>query len=43
MFSWDHDMFADGSKGRRFGFHEYVETPVMFFAAFGGLRRRVIP
>ncbi len=39
-------MFADGSKGRRFGFHEYVETPVMFFAAFaafGGLRRRVIP
>jgi len=22
VFSWDCDMFADGSKARRFGFHE---------------------
>ncbi|MCM3922254.1 SDR family oxidoreductase [Frankia sp. AiPs1] len=44
VFSWDYDMIADGSKARRFGFHEYVETETMFHALFDDLRRRrVIP
>lgn len=37
-------MFADGSKARRFGFHQYVETKAMFFALFDEFRRRrIIP
>ncbi|WP_394849850.1 SDR family oxidoreductase [Pendulispora brunnea] len=44
VFSWDYDMFADGSKARRAGFHEYVETEAMFLGIFGDLRRRrIIP
>ncbi|MDJ1501764.1 SDR family oxidoreductase [Xanthocytophaga agilis] len=44
VFSWDYDMFADGSKARRFGFHEYVETREMFLSIFDDLRqRKVIP
>lgn len=44
VFSWDYDMFADGSKLRRFGFHELVDTEAMFRAIFDDLRRRrVIP
>lgn len=44
VFSWDYDMFADGSKARRFGFHEHVETEAMFMRIFQDLRdRRVIP
>nr|WP_201364664.1 hypothetical protein [Dictyobacter formicarum] len=44
VFSWDYDMFADGSKARRFGFHEYVDTEVMFLNIFEDFRRRkVIP
>ncbi|QRN99066.1 SDR family oxidoreductase [Archangium violaceum] len=44
VFSWDYDMFADGSKARRFGFHEYVETEAMFLRIFADFRRRgVIP
>jgi nucleoside-diphosphate-sugar epimerase len=44
VFGWDYDFFADGSKARRFGFHEYVETAEMFPRLFGELRaRRVIP
>lgn len=42
VFSWDYDMFADGSKARRFGFHEHVETEAMFMAIFADLRRRKI-
>ncbi|WP_158894835.1 SDR family oxidoreductase [Amycolatopsis anabasis] len=42
VFSWDYDMFADGAKARRFGFHEYVETETMFRALFDDLRRRKI-
>jgi len=34
VFSWDYDFFGDGSKARRFGFHEYVETKEMFFHMF---------
>ncbi|MBO0780192.1 MAG: SDR family oxidoreductase [Ktedonobacteraceae bacterium] len=42
VFSWDYDMFADGSKARRFGFHEYIDTEAMFLNIFGDLRRRKI-
>ena len=44
VFSWDYDLFADGSKARRFGFHEYVETETMFRNIFTDLRhRKIIP
>ncbi|AOS61471.1 SDR family oxidoreductase [Actinoalloteichus hymeniacidonis] len=44
VFSWDYDMFGDGSKARRHGFHEYVETEQMFLGLFADLRaRRIIP
>jgi nucleoside-diphosphate-sugar epimerase len=44
VFSWDYDFLADGSKARRFGFHEYVETEAMFMSIFEDLRRRrIIP
>jgi nucleoside-diphosphate-sugar epimerase len=44
VFSWDYDMFADGSKARRFGFHEYVDTEAMFLSIFDDFRlRRIIP
>lgn len=44
VFSWDYDLFADGSKARRFGFHEFVDTEAMFYDIFEELRRRrVIP
>lgn len=34
VFSWDYDFLGDGSKARRYGFHEYVETKKMFFDMF---------
>jgi nucleoside-diphosphate-sugar epimerase len=44
VFSWDYDLFADGSKARRFGFHEYIETEAMFLKIFTDFRqRRIIP
>ncbi|WBQ06005.1 SDR family oxidoreductase [Kribbella sp. CA-293567] len=44
VFGWDYDFFADGSKARRAGFHEYVDTEAMFLGIFETLRReRVIP
>ncbi|AGP45063.1 SDR family oxidoreductase [Serratia plymuthica] len=44
VFSWDYDMFADGSKARRFGFTQFVETEAMFFTLFDEFRRRrIIP
>ncbi|MEK0315118.1 SDR family oxidoreductase [Cohnella sp. 56] len=44
VFSWDYDFFADGTKARRFGFHEFVDTEEMFLGIFEDLRRRrVIP
>ncbi|MET7278067.1 SDR family oxidoreductase [Kribbella sp. NPDC005582] len=44
VFGWDYDFFADGSKARRAGFHEYIATDEMFFSIFAELRRqRVIP
>lgn len=44
VFSWDYDLFADGSKARRFGFHEFIDTEAMFMGIFEDLRqRKVIP
>ncbi|MCL6606303.1 MAG: SDR family oxidoreductase [Paenibacillus sp.] len=44
VFSWDYDFFADGTKARRFGFYEYVDTEAMFMKIFDDLRqRKVIP
>jgi nucleoside-diphosphate-sugar epimerase len=44
VFSWDYDFFGDGSKARRAGFHEHVQTDAMFLRIFADLRRRrVIP
>lgn len=44
VFSWDYDFFADGSKARRHGFHEHVDTEAMVLEIFADLRRRrVIP
>ncbi|MFM0206737.1 SDR family oxidoreductase [Paraburkholderia sediminicola] len=40
VFSWDYDMFGDGSKARRFGFHDFVDTEAMFIGIFDDLRRR---
>jgi nucleoside-diphosphate-sugar epimerase len=44
VFSWDYDLFADGTKLRRAGFYEYVESDVMFTRLFDDFkRRRIIP
>jgi nucleoside-diphosphate-sugar epimerase len=44
VFSWDYDFLADGSKARRFGFPEFVETEAMFTEIFDDFRRRnIIP
>ncbi|MFM0340242.1 SDR family oxidoreductase [Paraburkholderia fungorum] len=44
VFSWDYDMFGDGSKARRFGFHEFIDTEAMFIGIFDDLRRqKLIP
>lgn len=44
VFSWDYDMFADGSKIRRAGFHDYCETEQMFFQLFSQFRQmKLIP
>ena len=42
VFSWNYDFFADGSKARRFGFHDYVDSEAMFLGIFADLRRRKI-
>lgn len=42
VFSWDYDFFADGSKARRLGFHEYVDTEEMFITIFEDFRKRKI-
>ena len=44
VFGWNYDFFADGSKARRLGFHEHVDTAAMFLSVFEDFRkRRVIP
>lgn len=42
VFGPDYDMFADTSKSRRAGFHEYVETEQMFISIFDEFRKRKI-
>ncbi|MGH6859059.1 MAG: SDR family oxidoreductase [Phyllobacterium sp.] len=44
VFGWNYDFFADGTKLRRAGFHDYVDTTQMFMQVFADLRqRRIIP
>lgn len=44
VFSWDYDMFGDGSKLRRAGFTQMQATDEMFFRLFAQLRAvRIIP
>ncbi|MGE6229961.1 SDR family oxidoreductase [Paenibacillus chitinolyticus] len=44
VFSWDYDFFADGTKARRFGFHDFIDTEKMFMDIFADFRKRkVIP
>jgi nucleoside-diphosphate-sugar epimerase len=44
VFSWTWDMFGDGSKARRAGFHAGEDTAVMFFRLFAHFRSHgVIP
>jgi nucleoside-diphosphate-sugar epimerase len=44
VFSWDYDMFGDGSKLRRSGFTQMQATDEMFFSLFAQLRAaRIIP
>ncbi|MEP7455944.1 SDR family oxidoreductase [Phyllobacterium sp. SB3] len=44
VFGWDYDFFADGTKLRRAGFHEYVDTEEMFLRVFDDLKtRKIIP
>lgn len=44
VFSWDYDFFADGSKARRAGFTEFVDTETMFFNIFDHFKAmKVIP
>ena len=44
VFAWDYDFIADGSKSRRVGFHDYVDTEAMFLRIFQDLReQRLIP
>lgn len=44
VFGLDYDMFADSSKSRRAGFHEYIETEQMFLATFKEFREQgIIP
>ncbi|QSF43102.1 SDR family oxidoreductase [Paenibacillus tianjinensis] len=44
VFSWDYDFFADSSKARRAGFHDFIGTELMFKEIFDLLReRKIIP
>ncbi len=44
VFRWDYDVIADGSKARRFGFHEFVDSKAMFLNIFEDFKtRKIIP
>ncbi|MCZ4244110.1 SDR family oxidoreductase [Pedobacter punctiformis] len=44
VFSWDYDFFADGTKARRMGFHEFIDTEKMFYDLFDEMRvKKIIP
>ncbi len=40
VFSWDYDFFADGTKARRLGFHEFIDTEQMFYQLFDEMREK---
>ena len=42
VFGWNYDFFADGTKARRSGFHDFVDTEAMFMRVLGDFRRRKI-
>lgn len=42
VFSWDYDFFADGTKARRLGFHEFIDTERMFYDLFDEMRNNSI-
>lgn len=42
VFSWDYDFFSDGTKARRYGFYDFVDTEKMFFDLFDEFRRKKI-
>jgi nucleoside-diphosphate-sugar epimerase len=44
VFSWDYDFLGDGTKARRMGFYEFIDTERMFYDLFDKLRQeKVIP
>jgi hypothetical protein len=44
VFAWDYDVIADGSKARRHGFHEFIDTEEMFRTLFDDFKtRRLLP
>lgn len=44
VFSWDYDFFSDGTKARRMGFYEFMDTENMFFDLFDELKdKKIIP
>ena len=44
VFSWHYDLIADGSKARRSGFHDHIDTEAMFASIFDEMRaQRLIP
>lgn len=44
VFSWNYDFFADGTKARRMGFHDFIDTEEMFIETFRRMRReKIIP
>jgi nucleoside-diphosphate-sugar epimerase len=44
VFSWDYDFFGDGTKARRLGFHEFIDTELMFYSLFDELKaKKIIP
>jgi hypothetical protein len=42
VFSWDYDFFADGTKARRSGFHEFIDIEQMFYGLFDELKAKKI-
>jgi nucleoside-diphosphate-sugar epimerase len=42
VFSWDYDLIADGSKLRRHGFHEHIDSAAMFQRILDDMRERMI-
>ena len=44
VFGWDYDFFGDGTKARRSGFHDFVDTEQMFYNLFDELKaKKIIP